>query len=360
MITQLVRKQIREMQEINWGEIPDNTGMRLLWGENQNLINVCKKAIEKESEKINLYPSPTKKILREELAQYNNVDPKNVVPTNGSDEAIELIAKVFIAENDEAVIPVPSFPCYASVSQMMGAKILTLPLENDFSLSVDKLLNLVTDRTKVIWIANPNNPTGNLLLNEKQVKDIAKQVNCLLIIDECYFELGGITAASLIESCPNVIVLRSFSKVFAMAGARLGYILCNQEVAKYLNTLQMSNQPFSVNRFAQAAAVAILRQPLLIEKSVSRFLQLKKGFENKLNEVAELEVLETKTSFSLVKVASSITGAQLKEKLKEENIFIKDCSIYEGFGKQYIYLGIPLKEYQDKAVEAIRTVLKEK
>ena len=151
----------------------------------------------------------------------------------------------------------------------------------------------------------------------KQIETLLKRIGCVLVIDECYFELGGITAASLIESCPNVIILRSFSKVFAMAGARLGYILCNQEVAKYLNTLQMSNQPFSVNRFAQAAAVAILSQPLLIEKSVSRFLQLKKGFENKLNEVAELEVLETKTSFSLVKVASSITGAQLKEKLKD-------------------------------------------
>ena len=188
MIKKLVRKQILQMKEINWGDIPDGNGMRLLWGENQKFLSIYKDAIEKEISKINLYPSPSKSVLKKALAEYNNVREENILPTNGSDEALELIAKVFIAECDEVVIPVPSFPCYDSDSQMMGAKIVTLNLENDFSLDVDKLLKLVTKKTKVIWIANPNNPTGNLLLNQKQIKEIAKKAQCLLVIDECYFE----------------------------------------------------------------------------------------------------------------------------------------------------------------------------
>ena len=189
-IKKLVRKQIRKMQEINWGDIPDDTGMRLLWGENQKFLDIYKEAVEKEINKINLYPSPTKQTLKEELAIYNKVMPGNIIPTNGSDEALELIAKVFIAEDDEVIMPLPSYQCFQSVSQMMGAKVVTVPLEKDFSLDANKLLKTVTQKTKIIWIANPNNPTGNLLLSEKQIKYLAKKVNCLLVVDECYFELG--------------------------------------------------------------------------------------------------------------------------------------------------------------------------
>lgn len=359
-IKKLVRKQIRKMQEINWGDIPDDTGMRLLWGENQKFLDIYKEAVEKEINKINLYPSPTKQTLKEELAIYNKVMPGNIIPTNGSDEALELIAKVFIAEDDEVIMPLPSYPCFQSVSQMMGAKVVTVPLEKDFSLDANKLLKTVTQKTKIIWIANPNNPTGNLLLSEKQIKYLAKKVNCLLVVDECYFELGGITGATLIKTCPNLVVVRSFSKVFALAGARLGYLICNQEIASYLNRLQQTNQVFCVNRFAQAAAIAILRQPQLIKKSVADFLSLKQSFEIKLTQLPELEVVATKTTFCLVKILADKTAAQIKEQLKKQNIFIKDCSIYAGFGKQYMYLGVPKEEYQQKVVNNISKILREK
>ncbi len=359
MITQLVRKQIREMQEVNWGDVPDNTGMRLLWGENQRFIEIYQEAVEKEIGKINLYPSPTKQVLKEELARYNKIKPKNIIPTNGSDEALELIAKVFITENDEVVIPLPSYPCFESVSQMMGAKMITVPLEKDFSLDIDKLLKTVTNKTKIIWIANPNNPTGNLLLSKRQIEYIAKRVNCLLVVDECYFELGGITGASLVKKCPNLIIVRSFSKVFALAGARLGYLICNQEAATYFNRLQQTNQVFCVNRFAQAAVVAILRQTQLIKNSIAEFQALKRKFEEKLKQLPKLELLETKTTFCLSKIISSTTAGELKQQLKKQNIFIKDCSIYEGLGKQYIYLGVPQEGYQQKVVDSIRNVLLE-
>jgi histidinol-phosphate aminotransferase len=358
-ISQLVRKQIRKMEEINWGDIPDNTGSRLLWGENQKFLKIYREAVEKEIEKINLYPSPTKQILKKELARYNDVKPENIIPTNGSDEALELIAKVFISENDEIIMPIPSYPCFGSVSQMMGAKIVTVPLEKNFSLKINSLLKAVTKKTKIIWIANPNNPTGNLLLNKKQIELIAKKVNCLLVVDECYFELGGVTGASLIERYPNLIVVRSFSKIFALAGARLGYLICSKEAAAYLNRLQQTNQVFCVNRFAQAAGISILRQPQLITDSMIKFQSLKNTFEEKLKRLTQLNVLKTKTTFCLVKILSTKTAKQLKEQLGENNIFIKDCSMYEGLGKQFMYLGIPQKKYQTKIIKTINRLLEE-
>lgn len=357
MIYQLVRKQIQQMQEINWGDIPDNAGARLLWGENQKPLKIYKEAIKKEIGKINLYPSPTKQTLKEELARYNKVMPENIIPTNGSDEALELIAKVFITLNDEVIMPLPSYPCFESVSQMMGAKIITVPLEKDFSLDINRLLKPVTKKTKIVWIANPNNPTGNILLTKKQIEYVAKRVNCLLVVDECYFELGGVTGASLIKSYPNLIIVRSFSKIFALAGVRLGYLICNQEAATFLNRLQQTNQVFCVNRFALATSVAILRQPRLIKNSIAEFRALKRKFEVKLKQLNSIELLESKTTFCLVKINSSMTATQLKEQLKKQDIFIKDCSIYEGLGKQYIYLGIPQEKYQQKVIENIKNIL---
>jgi len=359
MINQLVRKQIRDMEEINWGDIPDNTGMRLLWGENQELIQIYKKALREEINKVNLYPSPTKNKLKESIANYNNVLPESIIPTNGSDEALELIAKVFISEGDEAIMPVPSYPCFASVSQMMGAKIVPVSLETDFCLDSEKLLKAVTEKTKIIWIANPNNPTGNVLVQQEDIEKLVKQVKCLVVFDECYFELAGVTAAQVTKRYENAIVTRSFTKAFALGGARLGYIIANQETTKYLNRLQQTNQVFNVNRFAQAAGIALLTKPQIIKDTIKKFDNFKTSFEKKLMGISALEIIPTKTTFCFIKLDVKITGEQLKERLKNENIFIKDCSIYQNLGSQYIYLGVPQKKYQATVIKAIEKSIKE-
>lgn len=358
MINQLVRKQVRNMPEINWGDVPDNSPFRLLWGENQQVLDIYRKALTEEIEKINLYPSPTKIKLREKIAQYNKVKPDNIVVTNGSDEAIELISKVFVSEGDEVVVPIPTFPVYESTGLVMGGKVQKIPLKSDLSLDLDQLLKKVSSKTKIVWIANPNNPTGNILLNEEQIEDLAQKLNCLLVIDECYFELSGVTAASLTKKYPNIIVIRSFSKVFALAGLRLGYVIANEEVTSYLNRVQQTNQVFNVNRFAQAAGIAILSKPELVKSSVKNFIALKESFEKLLKDIS-LEIVPTKTTFCLVKLPKKITGKTLKEKLAQKRIYIKDCSIYENLGKQCIYLGIPQKQYQKEVVAVIKSLLEE-
>ncbi len=229
-------------------------------------------------------------------------------------------------------------------------------LEKDLSLNPRKLLKIINSNTKIVWIANPNNPTGNILLDKKQIENLAKKLPCLLIIDECYFELSGITAVSLINKYPNVVVIRSFSKVFALAGLRLGYIIANEKVTIYLNRLQQANQVFNVNRFAQAAGTVILYKPRLIKSSVKKFIILKESFEKLLKDIT-LEIVPTKTTFCLVKLPKKITGKTLQEKLAQKGMFIKDCSIYENLEKQYIYLGIPQKRYQKEIAKAIKSFL---
>lgn len=358
MIDKLVRPQIKQMEEINWGDIPENEGMRLLWGENPIVIKEAVDAARKEADKLNYYPSPTKSQLKEKLAEYNNVPPENIVPTNGSDEALELIGKVFLAEGDEVIMPIPSYPCFESVSAMMGATVKKILLNSDFSLNIERLLKAITTKTKIIWIANPNNPTGNIVALCDQLENIARRVSALVVIDECYFELAGETAADLVWQYPNVVIVRSFSKVFALAGVRLGYIIADQKVNFYLNRLQQSNQVFNVNRFAQAAGIALLKDKSVIEKSIRDFQMLKRKFEDELQQINGLEVLSTKTTFCLLKIKKKgIKSSELKNELQKKNIFIKDCSIYKGLEDEYIYLGVSQEKFRLKIVRAIQQVL---
>lgn len=358
MVTKLVRKQIRSMGEIDWGDIPNNTGMRLLWGENQNLLKLYQQAVKAEVGRINQYPSPTKQALKEKLAAYNRVRPANIIPTNGSDEALELIAKVFIDNDDEVLIPSPAYPCFTSVSQMMGAKIVNIPLEIDFSLNLNQLLQKVTPKTKIIWIANPNNPTGNILLPQDKIAQLVKQVDCIVVFDECYFELADVTATPFIQRYPNIIVTRSFSKVFALAGARLGYIIANKQATTYFNRLENANQVFNINRFALAAGIALFANSTTIPQAISELKELKSDFERLLSTIPKIKVLPTQTTFCLLDLKETKKSAKtLQTQLAQRGIYVKDCSIYQGLGDNYVYLGIPNRDKQRIFVKEVNKIL---
>ena len=137
-ISRKVRSQIREIKTTNWGEIPENSDSRLMFGENPFIWDECIAAIKQEVGKINTYPSPTKEALVNKIARYNNILPENVVITNGSDDGIELLAKIFIDNGDQVIIPNPTFPVYESASKMMGAKTVRISLERDFKLNLIK------------------------------------------------------------------------------------------------------------------------------------------------------------------------------------------------------------------------------
>lgn len=361
MIDQLVRKPILKISEVNWGDVPVENGTRLLWGENPFAPKESVQAIKEEAKRVNFYPSPTKANLKKGIANYNCVSPENIILTNGSDEAIELISKVFISEKDEVVIPVPTFPVYESTSLMMGARIKRVPLEKDFTLDTGKLLNAITSETKMIWISNPNNPTGNILLTFNQIKDLAKRLSCLLILDECYFELSGITAASLIDKYPNIAIIRSFSKIFGLAGARIGYIVANEKTASYLNKVLSANQVFNVNRFAQAAAGALFKDENRIKQLTNVYVTQKENFEKLLSQIKNIKIIPTLTTFCLLRLASEkINSSELKKKLKEKNIYIKDCYMYKLLGPEYVYLGVPAPKYQRYVADIMKKIMEEK
>lgn len=357
-ISNKVRSTIQNIKVTSWGEIPENSDFRLMFGENPFIWEQGISAIKNEIDNINIYPSPTKRDLINKIAKYNSVSPENIVVTNGSDDGIELIAKIFINLNEEVVIPTPTFPVYESVSNMMGANIVNIPLNDNFELNLNNLVKKVNKVTKIIWIANPNNPTGNILVLKSKIEWLLKKApNTIVVIDECYFELSQITAKELVQKYNNLIILRSFSKIFGLAGLRLGYIITNPDIAFYCNALQQNNQPFSVNRFALASGNAIMSNLTKINDMIEKYKTIKEKFEKNLSNIKGLKIIPTYTTFSLIKLPNFCSASKVKNELTKKGIYIKDCSIYKGLGPRYIYLGVPKQNVQESFIKELAKII---
>ncbi len=235
-----------------------------------------KRAIEKEALHINRYPDGGAFYLREDLSKFLEVDKEQIIFGNGSNEILDLIARVFLSENGEALMFEGSFVVYEIVTKIAGGQVKKVPLECDFSRNLSKIFEYITDKTRVIFIDNPCNPTG--FANKKEefdsfIKDLPD--NILLVLDEAYFEYAkdhgvpdGLNYINPINpNIPqkNIIVLRTFSKAYGLAGLRIGYGIAKKEI---IDILEKVRQPFNVNYLAQVAAREALKDQSFVKFSV--------------------------------------------------------------------------------------------
>jgi len=208
---------------------------------------------------IHRYPDAASHALRHALSEKMGVLPECILPANGSNEILELSAKAFLRPGDEALIPAPTFSLYATFTQVMNAVPITVPLK-DFAIDLDMVLSRVNEKTRMIFINNPNNPTGTVITRSAFERFLsALPENVIVILDEAYREF--VTT----EDTPHgedylggpawVITMRTFSKIYGLAGLRIGYGLAAQGIIGLLNKIR---QPFNVNLLAQIAATAAL------------------------------------------------------------------------------------------------------
>jgi histidinol-phosphate aminotransferase len=230
---------------------------------NENTMGVSplvKEAIKSAENELFLYPDAKCQLLREALSNLYNVQENQLIFGNGSFELITLIGQTFIEEGDVSLIPSPSFGWYKNVTLTSGGTPLFIPLAHHKVALLD-IKEAITPRTKVIWLCNPNNPTGTHFSHEELenfLNNIRKDI--VVVLDEAYYEYaaGGDypNSVDIIQKYSNVIILRTFSKVYGLASLRIGYGIGNQEMISMLDKVRI---PVNINKLAQVAAYASLQ-----------------------------------------------------------------------------------------------------
>lgn len=216
-------------------------------------------ALREEQAYTSLYPEGEAPQLRKELARRLRVDPGSLVFGNGSDEIVQMIARAYLDKGDEAIIAEATFPRYKTQTVIEGGIPVEVPLKDGVH-DLEGMAAAVTERTRVIWVCNPNNPTGTMV-SGKELEAFLKRLpeHVLVVVDEAYFEYVDAPSypdsLSLLKKDPRLLVLRTFSKIYGLAAFRIGYGVTSEAIVGELNKVR---EPFNTNRIAQRAARAAL------------------------------------------------------------------------------------------------------
>jgi histidinol-phosphate aminotransferase len=216
-------------------------------------------AIKKEIKNINLYPEGSSRLLREKIAQKLNLDKEMIIVGNGADNVIDLVGMAFINDGDEVITGEITFPAYETITKIMGGKLILIKLK-DFRFDLEKIAQKINEKTKIVFLCNPNNPTGTIV-DKEAVDRFIKQVpeDVIVVFDEAYYDYvedeNYPNSLSYVLEEKNIIVLRTFSKIAGIAGVRIGYGIAKKELIGHL--MRVVN-PFTTNRLAQVAALASL------------------------------------------------------------------------------------------------------
>jgi len=310
------------------------------------------KELSEELKDINRYPSGGEYVkLRQVLAEYVGVKMENILPTNGSDEVIEIVSRAY---KREVLIPIPTFSQYEASADRGGLSKILVNCLYDGVYS----LNYSTQQLKeasLVWICNPNNPTGTRIPRERIV-NILQKAKGMVAVDECNYEYLGETVVDLIDKYENLIISRSFSKNFGLAGLRLGFAISNPQNIKRLATF---GQYFRVNRMAEKAAVKVLKYLDYYRKAWEKIKKVRDKFIREINELGFF-AYNSQANFVLVEFKNKEETERVWKHLKEKGIYALPGweNEFSGLDDQFIRFTIGDEWEIDKAVEVLSDYLK--
>lgn len=312
------------------------------------------KAMVKEAKSVNRYPDGGCFYLRQALAKHLSVDPNNLIFGNGSDEIIVMAIRAFAGEGEEVLIAKPSFLIYEIAARLEGAVIKEVPLKK-FRYDLNAMRDAVTAKTKIIFIGNPDNPAGTFV-TENELVTFIKSVrsDILIFIDEAYFEFVSDKSypdsVKLMKAYKNLIVTRTFSKIYGLAGLRVGYGIADTEIIDIINRLR---EPFNVNSIAQAAAVACLKDKVYYRRIGREVVSERNKLYRELKKMG-LEYSETSTNFILVDVKRDSTAVSAQ--LLKKGVIVRDMAFW-GL-KNYLRVSIGAPSENAEFIKALKSILK--
>lgn len=292
---------------------------------NENLLGPPKSVVEalkKAAETVHYYPDDGCLAVKEKLAEKFSLDPDNFMPVAGCAEAIFYISQAFAGEGDEIVISNPGFPIFSIAGAIQNAKLVKVPVKADMTPDTAGLAAAVNERTKVIWLDNPNNPCSTIVVRpevEKLISDIAGRA--ILVHDEAYFDFvtdqNYCSGLEHMRKNDNVIVLRTYSKVFGLAGLRVGTVIAHKDIIAALYKVRM---PFNVNTMAQAGLLAALDDEEYRKVSVAATVEARRLMAKLLEEYG-FHPIPSHTNFLLFD--AGVDSNELAALMNEHGVFVR-------------------------------------
>ncbi len=306
--------------------------VKIKMSANESALGPSPRAVKeynKVSRNFKRYPDSNGNSLKDVIAKKFKIDKNRIILGSGSDQIFELVCRAYIKKGDEVIVPKYSFIIYRLYSKSNGAKII-YSKEKDFTVSVKDILSRVTKKTKVVFLANPNNPTGTYV-KKQELKVLRKKLrnDILLVIDDAYFEYvkqkDYSSGLELFSKYKNVLVTRTFSKIYGLAGLRVGWGYASREIINILNQIK---PPFNVNRPALFAASAAIKDNKWLQKETKHINKWSKLLFNTFKKM-KIATNESKVNFLLVNFDKvNISSNKVFQKLAKAGILVRKMDIY--------------------------------
>ncbi len=316
-----------------------------------------KSALKRATQAAHQYPEHTYKRFRDAISAYLTVSPDAIVPGNGSVELIRLCTQALLEKGDKVLIPAPTFGEYELACRLSGAEPLIVPFWNEHEFKRDLVRALSDEDIRMVFLCNPNNPTGKILARETVTEIAAKcrTTQTFLFVDEVFIELSDPRQSVVTANLDDIFVLRSLTKSFSIPGIRAGYGVTNLSLAHVLNSIRL---PWNLNSIAEAVTVALLTdcEPYL-EASRTKIAAQRRWLARELAEIPGLVPLESDTNFVMVNVAgTSLTSSEFALRMKRHGYLVRDCRSFRLTGHDYIRIAVRKKRENAHLLDAIKQV----
>ena len=358
----LLRPSVKEIKEYVPGksieEIAKKYGLApgkiIKLGSNENPLGpspLAVKAVCENAGRVHIYPPSDALDLRKAIASYTGYTVDNIVISgNGMDGILDTMMRLFMTPGVESVIPIPTFSYYEIATLANGGNPVFVKRDSDFNISPGNVLDKVNENTKMIFLCSPNNPSGNNV-SEEDVRKILGSVDAMVFIDEAYVEFAETSLTGLVREYDNLIVGRTFSKAFGLAGMRMGYAVVPRWLCReYMKVMT----PFSVDVLSSVAGIAALGDKEHLRKSIKN---VEKGRIQLTKELMSLcKVYPSEANFIMIDVSPHIAG-EVSESLLKKGIIVRDCTSFRGAGKSLIRITVGTEEQNRKVIEALGSIL---
>lgn len=298
-----------------------------------------------ECEHFNIYPDDGQMELRLLLSEYTNVPAANIVAGHGSNTIIDSIVRLFVGPGDEVINSVPTFDIYRFSTEICGGTVVNVSRDENFAINVEKIKESITEKTKLIFLATPNNPTGNVIPQEQIVELLATGLP--VVVDEAYFEFSGETVMPLTNKYQNLIILRSFSKWAGLAGLRIGYGVFPHHIAAYMMAIKI---PHNVSVAAEIAVRESLADFYYLRSRVNSIINERVRLFDKLQEIFWLKPYPSQANFIYCTISKG-NASDLHQKLQKQGILVRYFT--NPLLKNGIRISVGRPEHTDALIKAL-------